>query len=218
MSINGYNNSNGGSSYSGLSNTNYAASSVELFSGAGGNGGMILFKTAVDVNTAPTEKVRITKNGQIIISQIGNTFSDGFRIQNTSSQYWGFVAGGDSNLYLGYNSPSTSIGVFSSSTGIYTPLSDFNKKKDFEASKIGLKEILQLKPTLYRMKSDKTESSKELGFIAQEVKEFIPQAYSESINGDETFIGLNYNGIVAALVKAVQEQQSQIESLKNQLN
>ena len=49
---------------------------------------------------------------------------------------------------------------------------------------------------------------------AQEVKDFIPQAYSESINGDDTFIGLNYNAIVAALVKAIQEQQAQIEELK----
>jgi hypothetical protein len=61
------------------------------------------------------------------------------------------------------------------------------------------------------MKSDNTKGNKELGFIAQEVKDLIPEAYVES--GD--FIGLNYNAIVAALVKSVQELKAEIETLKN---
>lgn len=109
---------------------------------------------------------------------------------------------------------STAIGLFSPSTGIYTPLSDVNKKKDFEASNIGLKEVLQLKPTLYRMKTEDANSPKTLGFIAQEVKQIIPQAYVE--NGD--FIGVSDRPIIAALVKAVQELQQQITDLKTQIN
>ena len=100
------------------------------------------------------------------------------------------------------------------STGVYVATSDRNKKKDFEESNIGLNEVLQLKPTLYRMKSDNTEGIKELGFIAQEVQGIIPSAYQQS--GD--FIGLNFNPIVAALTKAVQEQQAQINELKQLLN
>ena len=99
------------------------------------------------------------------------------------------------------------------STGIYTPLSDINKKKDFEDSTIGLNSILGLKPTLYRMK-DEEATEKHLGFIAQEVKEFIPQAYVEN----DEFIGLNYNAITAALVKGMQEQQATITSLQEQIN
>ena len=102
-------------------------------------------------------------------------------------------------------------------SGVYTAVSDINKKKDFEDSIIGLNAILGLKPTLYRMRNDESEGEKELGFIAQEVKEFIPQAYVESGEDDDKFIGLNYNAIVAALVKSVQEQQSQIESLKAEI-
>ena len=101
--------------------------------------------------------------------------------------------------------------------GVYTPLSDINKKKDFEDSTIGLNAILGLKPILYRMKSDDELASKELGFIAQEVKEFIPQAYVENGENDEKFIGLNYNSIVAALVKAIQELSKQNEELSNRL-
>jgi hypothetical protein len=70
--------------------------------------------------------------------------------------------------------------------------------------------VLGLKPTLYRMKTEANDTDKHLGFIAQEVKDFIPQAYQD--NGD--FIGLDYNPIVAALVKAVQELSLEIEELK----
>jgi hypothetical protein len=61
--------------------------------------------------------------------------------------------------------------------------------------------------------TDEYNTNKHLGFIAQEVKEIIPQAFIES----EDFIGLNYNAIVAALVKSVQEQQVQIEELSNKI-
>ena len=98
-------------------------------------------------------------------------------------------------------------------------MSDANKKKDFEPSLIGLDAVLSLKPTFYRMKDAEENSAKELGFIAQEVKDVIPQAYvetnSEDANGNPyTFIGLNDRPILAALTKAIQEQQQMIEELK----
>jgi uncharacterized protein YaiE (UPF0345 family) len=165
--------------------------------------------------TNDTERMRITSGGQLQIKQAANTHAtDGLSIFNTLGNPWNFVNGGDNNLYLGYT--GTSRGVFAT-TGVYTPVSDINKKKDFEDSTIGLNAILGLKPTLYRMIDDESEGEKELGFVAQEVKEFIPHAYVESGNEDAKFIGLNYNAIVAALVKAIQEQQEQIDSLKNQI-
>lgn len=117
----------------------------------------------------------------------------------------------------GGTSFGTVVGRFSDSTGIYTPVSDINKKKDFEISTIGLKEVLQLKPTLYRMKSDDELSSKELGFLAQEVKEFIPQSYVESGNEDNKFIGLNFNAITTANTKAIQELYAKILQLEEQV-
>jgi hypothetical protein len=60
------------------------------------------------------------------------------------------------------------------------------------------------------MKLDDDNSPKHLGFIAQQVKDFIPQAYVES----DDMIGLSDRPIIAALVKAIQEQQKQIEELK----
>jgi hypothetical protein len=174
--------------------------------------------------TANTERMRITSTGQLQIKELGGTHAtDGLSIINNASQVWNLVNGGDSNLYLGFQ--GTSKGVFAYTTGTYTPLSDINKKKDFEVSTIGLNQVLQLKPTLYRMKDEDETSDKHLGFIAQEVKEFIPQAYNESVNGEDTFIGLSEMPIIAALVKAIQEmntkseeQQALITSLQAQIN
>jgi len=162
-----------------------------------------------------TERMRITSGGQVQITQSANTHAaGGLTLINNAGNPWNFVNGGDNNLYLGY--AGTSRGVFATN-GVYTPISDINKKKDLEESQIGLNEVMALKPTLYRMSDDDSEGQKELGFIAQEVKEVIPNAYVESGEDEEKFIGLNYNPIVAALVKAMQEQQEQIKSLNEQV-
>jgi hypothetical protein len=159
-----------------------------------------------------TERIRITSLGQLQIKQGADTYSYGYRMINSASNRWSFVNGGDNNLYYGYN--EVDKGVFNNSTGAYTTLSDINKKKDFEDSIIGLNAILGLKPTLFRMK-DEEGTEKHLGFIAQEVKEFIPQAYSENKNGDNIFIGLTEMPIIAALVKAIQELETRLKTLEN---
>jgi hypothetical protein len=141
--------------------------------------------------------------------------ASGFQFQNRPGTNY-FIWYGYTNVLL-YNTDVGNIAQIAYNTGVFTPLSDINKKKDFEDSTIGLNAILGLKPTLYRMKSDDELASKELGFIAQEVKEFIPQAYVENGENDEKFIGLNYNSIVAVLVKAVQELSKQNEELSNRL-
>ena len=129
-----------------------------------------------------------------------------------------YLYSGSSSLNLVNQADTGTIGTFNGTTGVYTASSDINKKKDFEASTIGLNEILQLKPTLYRFKTEEETAPKQLGFIAQEVQTIIPQAYEESGEGDKKFIGLNFNPIVAALVKAIQELSAQNQDLKSRLD
>ena len=159
------------------------------------------------------ERMKITSGGQVQIKQAADTHNDGFTLTNTLGNSWNFVNGGDNNLYFGL--AGTSRGVFATN-GVYTAVSDINKKKDFEDSTIGLNAILGLKPTLFRMKDEDESVEKQLGFIAQEVKNYIPQAYVESDGGiGNKFIGLNDRPIVAALVKAIQEQQCKIALLES---
>jgi hypothetical protein len=185
--------------------------------------------------TNGTERMRITSGGVVLVNQTAlSDANTGTKMQvacdmlvtgSLAGYFFENRSGGvtsNTNWYGWYATAGTvflwngsaNAASINPSTGIYTPLSDENKKKDFEESTIGLNEVLNLKPTLYRMKDDESEGEKELGFIAQEVKEFIPQAYVEGGEEDAKFIGLNYNAIVAALVKSVQELKAEIDSLK----
>jgi hypothetical protein len=157
-----------------------------------------------------------TFNGSVDGPQFTTNAAGVFKLFNDSNtNYWytRCLISASNNYRFNYN--GTDKAEINNSTGAYTALSDINKKKDFELSTIGLNEILGLKPTLYKIKSENETSDKHLGFIAQEVKEFIPQAYTESGEGENKFIGLDYNPIVAALVKAIQELKAEINELKN---
>jgi hypothetical protein len=158
--------------------------------------------------TAGVERIRIQSGGNLIHKAYN--VGEGMLWNYNGGATYGFYNNNAGALTL-TNSGVANVGSFNMSTGIYTPTSDINKKKDFEESNIGLNEILNLKPTFYRMKTDDSEGMKELGFIAQEVKEFIPNAYVEN----DDFIGLNFNPIVAALTKAVQELEAKIKTLEN---
>ena len=175
--------------------------------------------------TNGSERMRITSGGNVLIG--GTSAAQGYsgynlalvgaspmlKLQSTSTAHaWDIYNNGGNNLIFAYDSNDKAN--INQTTGAYTATSDINKKKDFEDSTIGLNEILGLKPTLYRFKEE-NNTEKHLGFIAQEVKEFIPQAYSESINGNNEFIGLTEMPIIAALVNAIKELKQEIDELKN---
>ena len=159
-----------------------------------------------------SEAVRIETDGNL---QINN--AKGLKVFTESNgAYWLIRAYNAVSNQLRFNYQGSDLASIATGTGNYTALSDVNKKKDFEESKIGLNEVLGLKPTLYRMKTEADTVNKHLGFIAQEVKEFIPQAYSETGEEDDKFIGLTEMPIIAALVKAIQELKAEIDILKQQ--
>ena len=93
-------------------------------------------------------------------------------------------------------------------------VSSKKKKKDFEDSEIGLKEVMKLKPKLFRMKTENENSDKHLGFIAQEVKELVPNAVTGS---EDEHYQMDYSKLVTHLVKGMKEQQEQIEFLKEEI-
>jgi hypothetical protein len=173
-----------------------------------------------------SERMRIDSSGKLLVG--GTSTSAGYsgfnqaligaspmlKFQGTTNA-WDLYNNGGASFVFAYNaSDKASI---NQSTGAYTALSDINKKKDFEDSSLGLNAVMQLQPKLFRMIDDSVEVPKQLGFIAQEVKNIIPQAYVEQEGGNGTFIGLNFNPIVAVLTKAIQEQQAIITDLKSRI-
>lgn len=183
--------------------TNGANSTSRFYISASGN---VLIGTTTDTGG------KLQVNGAVNATQFA-VLNGGvvYLYNDTNANYWyqRVLVANSNNLRFNYNGSDKA--EINNATGVYVALSDINVKKDFEQSTIGLNAILGLKPTLYRMKSeDNTE--KHLGFIAQEVKEFIPQAYVEN----EDFIGLSDRPIIAALVKSIQELNEKL--VRNNIN
>jgi hypothetical protein len=73
--------------------------------------------------------------------------------------------------------------------------------------------IMLLKSKIYNMKNN--PSQKRYGFIAQDVREIL----SDLVNGNDTngYLGLDYDGILTLAIKALQEQQIEIQNLKQKV-
>jgi len=91
----------------------------------------------------------------------------------------------------------------------YTTRSDYNLKDEIKNINYGLNEIMQIMPVSYTYKSN---GEHQLGFIAQDIGVIIP----ESVHFDG-YMGVDYQSIIPILTKAIQEQQAQIETLKQRL-
>jgi hypothetical protein len=97
--------------------------------------------------------------------------------------------------------------------------SDERKKKNFETVP-GLEALLQVNPIKYHFRTQDDSEVKKLGFTAQNLLPLIPEMVHS--NGEKADDGTDIltiipDYILPVLVKAIQEQQSQIESLKAEI-
>ena len=96
-----------------------------------------------------------------------------------------------------------------------TTPSDKKLKTNIKEINYGLETIMKLNPKEYDWKKDDRH---DIGFIAQEVEEVIPEIVKDKKHFDENIKTLDYEKLTAVLIKAVQEQQQQINELKEKLN
>ena len=88
-------------------------------------------------------------------------------------------------------------------------------KKNITYTDKGLSDILDLKVRDFHWKDlHKDSDPKTTGFIAQEVQEILPYL----VYNVEDELRINDSGLIPIMVKAIQEQQKQIDELKNLLN
>ena len=71
---------------------------------------------------------------------------------------------------------------------------------------------MALKPSSYTLKENKLDVP--YGFIAQNVETVLPEFVSENKNGYKQISDGLTSGYIAVLTKAIQEQQKEIEELK----
>ncbi len=124
---------------------------------------------------------------------------------------WGFgICPGTAAIKVG-TSTSNGNGATLTTSGVWTDASDRSKKFNIIHIIYGLKEVMKLRPVTYKLKGLNTQ---DIGFIAQEVKEIIP----EIVYGEEGEMTLSYSHLTSVLTKAIQEQQKQIEDQQRQID
>ena len=194
-------------------NTVSPASGNGILVFAGGNAQMRM-DTANQINFdmnnggTPHTVLTLRQNGNAVsINSPDNNLMLELKYQNVASGYLGAIG---SALYAysvngGY--------VLLNASSAWVNASDVKRKRNFEPYTKGLSAILGLQPKLYNMDFQKDGDAKQVGLVAQEVKDFIPLAYEEN----DKFIGLNYNAIIVTMVKAIQELKSELDTAKTEI-
>jgi hypothetical protein len=109
---------------------------------------------------------------------------------------------------------SASVVANLSITGVWTNASDARYKENITDSQYGLSTVMALKPRAYNL-IDQTDKP-QIGFIAQEVLEFVPEVVESVYNSitEQERYTLAYTQLIPVLTKAIQEQQAVIETLQ----
>lgn len=112
---------------------------------------------------------------------------------------------------------NTTVTVIEGQVG-FTAASDKRLKENISELSAGLEFIMKLKPVSYQMKN-LADKRTNWGFIAQDIENLVGESNAIlTVGGDEErTLGLRYTDFVAPLVKAVQEQQTEIDELKSLL-
>jgi hypothetical protein len=149
------------------------------------------------------------------------TGNEGFFLTNSNNnrswEFWVNNLNGSLALFNDQLGQAVPAGTFALN-GVYTP-SDSRLKKDVAALGSGvLGKMMQLRPVTYRYNVEQPSARPSLGFLAQDVQALFPELVGEnaSRDGKASYLSLNYAGFGVLAVKAVQEQQAEIEGLKRE--
>jgi hypothetical protein len=110
---------------------------------------------------------------------------------------------------------SGSRAVNASATGVLSASSSILIKENVENINYGLSDVLKLKPVIFNyIDKDKWGEGKELGFIAEDVMDIIPESTGTMNNSDIYF---DLQKLIPVLTKAIQEQQALIKALEQRI-
>ena len=104
--------------------------------------------------------------------------------------------------------------------------SDARLKKNIEPIPSALTKVLKLNPVYYEWRKDLLPSSflknhrpgRQIGLIAQEVEEVVPELVKDEKIYDKEWKAIDYKKLTPLLIGAIKEQQTQIEDLKERIS
>ena len=142
--------------------------------------------------------------------------NDGVRIQNEglNGEYWNLYTSnttGDFELY------QTGIkrATINATSGVYTAISDERLKTNIGSLGIVLPKVMSLQPKTYQFVDGKDDRYF-TGFVAQELEQLFPQFVYYG-GDDQVLYTVDYGSMSVIALKAIQEQQVQIDELKKEI-
>jgi hypothetical protein len=217
--------------YNGSIATTYGLISCIRENATSGNAaGVLVFGTRDSGGSVNTEKMRLDSSGNLLVgTTTAPTFTGGatnFGVKggigftgNSASTYYYTIQSNTTDFYIG----TTNLSRYAALSGISTFTawsfgSDRRIKHDIEDVKYGLAEVLAMQPRQYKL-NDGNQFS--IGFIAQELKEVVPEAvtgeeieFSDNDTDQERAkktMGVSKDLLIPVLVKAIQEMKSIID-------
>ena len=158
-------------------------------------------------------EVQITRPG----SQPDNRFHLSFVRQGNQVCGMGFLS--SSNTFaIQNNGNNTANGVELTSGATSWGATSDERKKDIKSNlENALKKLLSWRTVYFNYKNDEQDTPQRIGLIAQDVQATLPEAVS--VKEDEIgTLQLRYSETIPVLVKAIQEQQTIIESQQSQID
>jgi hypothetical protein len=125
------------------------------------------------------------------------------------------------NVGIGVSAPSYTLQVNGSvaGTSAYQSLSDVRYKTNIATLTHGLDKIMALRGVKYDWRTEEYPQwhfnpGAQLGLIAQEVKQVLPEAVSQDAQG---YYSIAYSTLIPVLVEAVKDQQKETEKKEGEL-
>ena len=218
--------------------TESGANPYHAFQNAGSESMRITSDGKIGVGTSSPQELLHVSTGSTVAIRASGGGNSARKVEigydNTNGPYLKSGSSGVISIQF-YVDNTTLAGKFDTNADFYTndgtvhSLSDSRVKTDINDLIDGLDVVKQLQPKTFKYNeksefySEKTKDEVRYGFIADEVQEVAPQYMQVGkgkIDGVEVddFKTLSTTKMIPMLVKAIQEQQTQIDALQSEIN
>jgi Chaperone of endosialidase len=177
---------------------------------------MSLYRHNICVGAYATDTNRVTE-GRLQVVGFSNGDQLSLRHPSSINLKWGlYVSSIDSSLNF-YSNGSLRANI-DRVTGVYSALSDRTRKKNIMPMKSVLEMVLKLPAYSYNYLDSKDTDRRMLGFMAQDIQPFFPELVYQRYDREITkpVLTMDYSGLGVIAIKAIQEQQKQIEEVKKE--
>jgi hypothetical protein len=200
------------------------AAQVDGTPGANDMPGRIVLSTTAAGASSPTERMRITNAGNLLIGTISTPSSSVSGAAfvpsaNASVQLYSSSTVTSSQTLARFYNPNGEVGsiVTNGSATAYNTASDFRLKENIEQVTDATNRVKALKPCRFNFKADPGHTVD--GFIAHEAAEVVPECVTgekDAVDADGTPIyqGIDQSKLVPLLTAALQEAIGRIETLE----